>query len=382
MVRILYLVTSSGVGGTELALLDLCRRLDRQRFEPTVVSVKVAGATAARIRSLGIEVLSLAMDEKPGPGASVALLLAARRLPQLLAGRDFALVHSFLFRAHLLGRFVARRLGAGAVVNSYRSSVEGRGPGMHCADRWTRGRVTRFHLQSAALAANLQKRLGVPPERCVVIPNGIDLTAADRALAAARPAARAHLGLGPTGLGIAYVGRLHEEKGVGHLLAAFPALLQSHPSARLFLAGDGPARGALEGMATSLGLNPFVRFLGEVPSPWPLLAGADIFALPSLWEGMPNALLEAMAAGLPCVATAVGAVPEMAADGEEAMLVLPRDAAALSRALLALAAAPARRQEMGARARRRIEAQFRIEATVGRMERLYDELLAGAGGGR
>lgn len=379
MARILYLITSSGVGGTELALLELCRRLDRQRFEPTVVSVKEAGAVTARIRALGIEVLSLGMDEETGPFAALELLLAVRRLPRLLGGRRFDLVHSFLFRAHLLGRLAARRLGARTVVNSYRSSVEGRSPGMLRADRWTCGRVACFHLQAASLATGLQERLGVPPARCVVIPNGIDLATADSALAAARPEARARLGLHAADLGLAYVGRLHEEKGVGHLLAAFHTFLQSQPTAKLLIAGGGPARGALEAAAEALRLGPFVRFLGEVPEPWPLLAGADIFVLPSLWEGMPNALLEAMAAGLPVVATAVGAVPEMVVDQEEALLVPPADASAMAGALTALAAAPARGRQMGARARQRVAAHFRIETTVERMERLYADLLAETG---
>jgi glycosyltransferase involved in cell wall biosynthesis len=155
--------------------------------------------------------------------------------------------------------------------------------------------------------------------------------------------------------------------------------LKLQPTARLLLAGDGPERPALEGTVRTLRLGPFVRFLGTLDDPWPLLAAADIFALPSLWEGMPNALLEAMAAGLPAVATAVGAVPEMVDDGREALVVPPGDAGALARALAELAAGPARRRAMGALARQRVEHAYRIEATVAQTERLYDELLAPPG---
>ena len=167
-----------------------------------------------------------------------------------------------------------------------------------------------------------------------------------------------------------------------HLLGAFHALLKLQPTARLLLAGDGPDRAALEETVRALRLGPFVRFLGTLPDPWPLLAAADIFVLPSLWEGMPNALLEAMAAGLPAVATAVGAVPEMVVDGREALVVPPGDAGALARALAELAESPARRREMGALARRRVEGSYRIEETVARTERLYDELLASPGRAR
>ena len=376
MARVLYIITSSGVGGSELALWQLLRRLDRSRFEPTVVSLKPPGEIAARIRALGIEVFSPGIGDETGAFAALELFLEARRLPRLLGGRRFDIVHSLLFRAHLLGRLAARRVGARAVVNSYRSGNEAGSGLLLRADRWTRRGVTRFHLQSAGLATALQQRLGVGPGRCVVIPNGIDLAAADAALAIGREEARKRLGIFPTDLAIAYVGRLHEEKGVAHLIGAFHALLQVHPTARLLLAGDGPSRRSLETAVEALRLGHFVRFLGTLADPWPLLAAADIFALPSLWEGMPNALLEALAAGRPAVATAVGAVPEMVVDGREALVVPPGDTGALARALAELAASPARRREMGALARQRVEDAYRIEATVAQTERLYDELLA------
>ncbi|MHB8835315.1 MAG: glycosyltransferase [Candidatus Methylomirabilia bacterium] len=379
MARVLYIITSSGVGGSELALWQLLRRLDRSRWEPTVVSLKPPGEIAARIRTLGIEVLSPGIGDETGAFAGFELFLEARRLPRLLGGRRFEIVHSLLFRAHLLGRLAAPRVGARAVVNSYRSGSEARSGWLLRADRLTRGRVTRFHLQSSGLAAALQHRLGVGPGSCVVIPNGIDLAEADAGLATGREAARKGLGIFPTDLAVACVGRLHEEKGVAYLVGAFRELLQAHPTARLLLAGDGPARRSLETMVEALRLTPFVRFLGAVASPWPLLAASDIFALPSLVEGMPNALLEALAAGLPAVATAVGAVPEMVVDGREALVVPPGDTGALARALAELAARPALRRELGALARQRVEDAYRIEATVAHTERLYDELLASPG---
>ena len=379
MARILYLITSSGVGGTELALWQLLRRLDRSRWEPTVVSLKPPGEIAGRIRALGIEVLSPGIGDETGAFAALELFLEARRLPRLLGGRRFDIVHSLLFRAHLLGRLAARRIGGPAVVNSYRSGAEAASGWLLRVDRWTAPRVTRFHVQSAGLASDLCRRLGVEAGRCVVIPNGIDLAEADAALAIGRAEARRRLGLFATDLAVAYLGRLHEEKGVERLVSAFHALLQAHPAARLVLAGDGPSRRFLEMAVDTLRLGPFVRFLGTVADPWPLLAGADIFALPSLWEGMPNALLEAMAAGLPSVATAVGSVPEMVTDGREAFLVPPGDAGAFALALAELAGRPALRQVMGALARRRVEDAYRIETAVAGVERLYDELLGRQG---
>jgi glycosyltransferase involved in cell wall biosynthesis len=247
---------------------------------------------------------------------------------------------------------------------------------MRRVDRWTSGRATTFLALSDGLGRQLAARLGLPPQRVLAIPNGVDFAEADRALAVTRGPARRWLGLFPPDIGIACVGRLHRQKGIAHLLAAFHTLLQTQPTARLLLAGDGPERRALASTVAGLRLGSFVRFLGTVQSPWPLLAGADIFALPSLWEGMPNALLEAMAAGLPSVATTVGAVPEMVTQGREALLVPPGDAGALAGALADLAGSPSRRREMGALARRRVEQAYRIEDTVAATERLYDEVLS------
>jgi len=377
--RVLYLITSSGVGGAELALWQLLRRLDRSRWDPTVVSLKPAGQIAERIRSLGIEVLSSEIGEETGGFAALELLLEARRLPRLLGGRRFDLVHSLLFRANLLARLAAPRLGRPPLINAVRVTPDEEGPWLRRVDRWSCRRVTRFLALSATLAGELETRLALPPGRVLPIANGVDLAEADRLLAAARPSARQRFGLFPPEIAIACVGRLHRQKGLMHLLGAFHALLQVQPTARLLLAGDGPDRAALEATVGSLRLGPFVRFLGTLADPWPLLAAADIFALPSLWEGMPNALLEAMAAGLPAVATAVGAVPEMVVDGREALVVPPGDAGALARGLVELAAWPARRREMGALARQRVENAYRIEATVAQTQRLYDELLAARG---
>lgn len=378
--RILYLITSSGVGGAELALWQLLRRLDRSRWEPTVVSLKPPGEIATRIRALGIEVLSPGIGNETGAFAALELFLEARRLPRLLGNRSFDIVHSLLFRANLLSRLAAPRLGRPALINAVRVTPEEEGPWMRRVDRKSSRRVTCFLALSTALARELEGRLALPAGRVRAIANGVDLAEADRALAAARPTARRQFGIFPPEIAIACVGRLHPQKGLVHLLGAFHTLLKLQPTSRLLLAGDGQDRPALEETVRILRLGPFVRFLGTLADPWPLFAAADIFVLPSLWEGMPNALLEAMAAGLPAVATAVGAVPEMVVDGREALVVPPGDAGALARALAELAAArPARRREMGALARQRVETAYRIEATVAQTERLYDELLASPG---
>ena len=374
MARILHIVDAAG--DAPEALLRLLRHLDRARWQPAVVALGWRGAAVERLRALGVAVFALDPGEESGALAALQLALDARRLPRLLGGRRFDLVHA-RGGGDLLARLAAPRLGARAVVVSFNGALPELDAWRRRIDLRTAGRVTRFILPAAALEPALRARHGGAAARCAVIPEGIDIGEADAALAIGREEARRRLRLFATDIAVACVAPLDEESGAVHLLAAFHALLQEHPTARLLIAGDGPARAALEAVAASLRLGPFARFLDTLPEPWPLLAAADIFALPAPRSGMPAALLEAMAARLPAVAAATGAVPDMVTEGCEALLVPPGDAGALGRALAILAADPGRRREMGARARRRAEDSFRIERTAAAVAGLYGELLAG-----
>lgn len=376
MTRILYLITGTAVGGAERTLADICRRLDRDRYLPTVLSLKKEGPLAARIRSFGVEVLSLKMREAADTISAAEFALGLWRVPRLLGSRSFDILHSFLYRANLFGRLAAPRCGIGKVVNSVRVTPEEESSLMRRIDRGTIGRVDAVCVLSRSLGASLGSRLDIPPRKVHVIPNGVDTAAADAALAGGRAEARSQFGLSPADMVVAAVGRLHRQKGFSTLLEAFRPFALEHPRGRLLVAGEGPERTMLEEKADSLRISPQVTFLGRLSSTWPLLAAADMFVLSSLYEGMPNALLEAMAARLPVVATDRGAVPEMITDGREGFVVPPEDPAALGGALDRLAWSADLRRTMGDRGRRRVEEDFRPEAVVGKLDRLYGKLLA------
>jgi glycosyltransferase involved in cell wall biosynthesis len=379
MISVLYLITSTTVGGTERSLFEICRRLDRQAFSPTVVSLKAEGPVAAEIRNLGVEVLSLGMRESADWLSVPEFVLGIHRLPRLLRGRKFDVLHSFLYRANLLGRFTAGRCGIAKQVASFRGTLEEPKGWMVALDRRTAARTDIFCTLSESLARELRERLGVAGERVAVIPNGIDLAAADRALAAARPAARERFGLSPADFVVGTVGRLHREKNLDLLLDAFRTFSLDHPRGTLLIAGDGPERSSLPARAEELRIAGKVRFLGVVRHPWEVLAAADLFALSSRYEGMPNVILEAMAASLPVVATAVGAVPEMIEDGREGLLVPPGDSGSFAAALHRLARNGDLRRVMGARGRERAGKHFRSEETVAALEGLYRSLVSERG---
>lgn len=169
---------------------------------------------------------------------------------------------------------------------------------------------------------------------------------------------------------VVFTGRLIKAKGLLELLEAWPLLLREVPRAHLLLVGDGTDREALRARARALGVAERVHLAGWVEDVVPFLWAADAFALPSHTEGMPNGLLEAMATGLPCVATSVGAVPDVLRDGGAGPLVPPRDPRALAPALVAVLEGEAAARRLGAAARARVEAHYTLDGTLKQYEAL------------
>jgi len=216
------------------------------------------------------------------------------------------------------------------------------------------------------------QRIGLRAEKITVIPNGLDLAEFDEDASRepAAPAPRPHRG--PL---IGSIGRLEPQKGTAHLLAAMPRILSVLSDADLWIIGDGPQGPTLREQARDQGVSEHVHFLGyrsDVPA---LLKRLDLFVLPSLWEGLPNAALEAMAAGRAVVATRVDGTPEAVADNTTGLLVPPRDPRALADAITHLLTHPDLRSRMGAAGRERVAELFSMDAMVQRTEAVYRQLI-------
>jgi glycosyltransferase involved in cell wall biosynthesis len=215
---------------------------------------------------------------------------------------------------------------------------------------------------------------GCPLEKIVIIPNGI-ATPSVPTTASAHGRAQA-LSVNADDKVVGTITRLVWKRGHEELLRAAALVARAEPAAKLLVVGDGPLRRSLEDQALSLGLNGGVRFLGAVPQAARLLPHFDVFVLSSVWEGMSNGLLEAMAAGRPVVATRVGGNPEVVVDGESGLLVPPKDPQALADAVLRLLRDRELAGRLGEAARRRVASEFTLEQMVQRLETLYDDLLA------
>jgi glycosyltransferase involved in cell wall biosynthesis len=168
--------------------------------------------------------------------------------------------------------------------------------------------------------------------------------------------------------------RLTEQKGIPHLLRAAKALLPEFPEAVFVVIGDGPLKTRLEALAASLGLPSSLRFLGARDDVWDLLQASDLLVMPSLWEGLPVALLEACACGVPAVASGVGGIPEVVEHGVNGLLVPPGDEAALASAIASMLSSRERRLRMGREARRKVEERYSTDRIGRAIAGLYRDL--------
>ncbi len=353
--RILHLIDTLEYGGSPSWLQRVTRALEARghaqevwccnRADPAMVA---GFPSTVPVRRLGLA--------RYVSGLGLAALL------QRLRRRDVDTLHTILPYADLLGRLAGALAGAPVV-----SSVQGRyTPWQMRLSRLTAPLSARSLVIAEALAAFTAEHGGVPRDRILVVPNGLDpapFTLGDEAKAEGRR----RLGGGETPVALC-VARLGPEKDHATLLEAFARL---ETPARLALAGEGPCRTALEAQIERHGLGERVVLLGNRDDIPHLMYGADLFVLASRHEGMPNVLLEAMAARLPVVATAVGGVPEIVVHDETGVVVPPGDPAVLAQAMDALLRDPARRRAMAQAGRKRLEARFAFDATIDAMEQAF-----------
>lgn len=283
------------------------------------------------------------------------------------------IVHSHGYRADIVSFLATRARGVRLVSTAH---------GFAAVDWKTRlnGHLDRRTLRRfdavLAVAPTIRDVLvadGVPAGRIHVVHNGLDIEVP----AGSHADFRARLGLRPADEVVGTVGRLSAEKAHADLLRAVAMVGQHRPSAVLVMVGDGPLRGSLEELTRELHLEARVRFLGEREDVHEILRAFDLFALPSRTEGCPIVLIEAMAHGLPIVATRVGAIPEMTRDGEEARLVEPGEPAALARAIESLLDDSATRARLGQAAQARYAARFRESAWLERVRAVYAAVSGG-----
>ncbi|PVZ07994.1 glycosyltransferase [Actinomycetospora cinnamomea] len=372
----LVLDIADGVGGAEFVLLNTFRHLDRRRVEPELVSLRDGGSMVPEFRGSDVAVHELHRGGRWDMRSVVRLWRHFRTHRP-----DVVLVAHFQRASLTLGRLVARLAGVPtqivAVHDMGLTSV-----GLRCLPRHVV--ETLFLTDALALLGPSQREylhaeegVGRYPWRRArefIVPNGVALPErpAVEQHEATRAEVRAEWGAGPDDVVLGVVARLTPQKAHEVLFRAVARLRAQHPNVRVVLAGDGPRREELAAIVEREGLPDVVRFLGERRDVPRLLAGFDVFALSSKHEGVPIAVIEAMAAELPVVAPGVGGLPDVVGDGSEGFVVAPGDDAALADRLARLVADPDLRTALGKNARRRAEHEFTIEATA----RAFEDMVA------
>lgn len=367
-----HFITDLESGGAQVALYRLATRLDKAQFRPRVVCLRGGEAAVGRkLRAAGIPILDLQMTRKWRMDALARLYAHWRRERPMI-------LHSWMFHATLAGRLVGRAAGIPILISARRNVNIG-GPQRERLNRLT---LPLDHAVIAVCEAARQAEMArghAAPQKVTTIYNGVDLAEFPPANAASGARLRRVLHLPADARLIGVVGRLHPQKGHTYLLQAAPAVLAEMPAAHFLMIGDGELRPALAQEAQQVGAARQVHWLGQRDDVPMLLAGLDLFVLPSLWEGMPNAALEAMAAALPVIATGVDGTREVIEDGVSGLLVPAADAAALAAAINRLLRDQPLAQQLGQTARERVAARFTLAQTVRQTEALYRRLLAASG---
>jgi glycosyltransferase involved in cell wall biosynthesis len=367
--RVLQVVLQLDPGGTERLVIELVTRL-RHQMAMAVCCLDQPGAWAPQLESLGVPVVALGRQPGFRPGLAIELARLARRL-------SIDVLHCHHYSPFVYGRLAAFLLPGCRVIYTEHGRLSDAPPSNK--RRVVNPILTAGVHELLAVSHDLRSymlREGMP-ERTRVVWNGVE--PGDLPTPASRLAARATLGVGDDAFVVATVARLDPVKDLVTLIRALAIACAEVPTLRLVILGDGPEQARLEEEARRQGVADRVRFLGQRDDAPALLGGADLYVNSSISEGISLTILEAMAAGLPVVATAVGGTPEVVQDGQTGRLVAARDPAALGAALVAVSRDAAAASVMGGAGRERVLQYFSIDRMVGDYAALYATPRPGAG---
>ena len=369
-IRIVFVIDNVSFRGGERTFLQVIAGLDRARFEPAV-ACSPGGPFVEALGDMGVPVIPLDMRRKYR--LDNVLRLAGelrRRRPQIVHTQG---------RGNPFGRLAGRLAGVPVIVSTtpmiagrYLVKEMWRKALYRLIDLTTDRLVDQFIVVNGASVDVLTNRHGVPPSKVAVIPNGIELELYDRSRTV-RGAWRKRLGVPDDAFLLGALGALTWQKGFPNLIKAFAAAAEL--GAWLAIGGEGDGRGELTALARALDVEDrclMPGFIDDVPG---FLADIDLFVIPSLIEGHPVVLLEAMAMGRPILATDIPGIGDTIADGVDGRLVPSNDVPALMAALAALCRDREGTAQLGRNARRTVEREYNVERMVQRTVALYDELL-------
>ncbi len=356
--KILYVITSSNVGGTEKALFEVLKRIDRDKFSVYVCCIKKPGLFGKSFEAYSKGFYSMGLSESGGIKAILSFIPALIKLIFLICRIKPDIVHSFLFRANIMSRLAAKAGRVPVVISSIRVAEKERYK--YFIEKLSSSLVTKYVTVTNALKNEMAEKSGISEEKIITVYNGIDI------------AENIKTSLPERIKSIAMIGRLHEQKGHIILFKAMQRVLKHHPEATVFLWGNGQKKKILENYLQQEGLSENILFKGVSDNADNMFSGIGMVVLPSLWEGFPNVLLEAMVYQKPVVASNIPGIDEIIVHGETGLLTPPGDETALADTMLFLINNPVKAREMAVAGRKRAE-MFSIDKTVKETEQLYQD---------
>jgi len=371
-INILYIYITLPVGGAEEVLKLTLQHLDRGRFYPIVCCMGSQGALGKEIEQMGVEMIVLNRRHKR-EGRPAAIVAMAKVMKE----RKVQIVHTHMYHGNTYGRIAALIAGVPVIISTVHTINSHRGFKRHLLNRLLSRYTDRIIAVSKAVRRDLIEQDHIPKDKIALLYNGIDYKRFQSSIS--KEEAKKRLGFMESEFIIGTVGRLEPPKGQRYLLEAASDLLKEFPQIRLLLIGDGKLRRTLEDHGNQLGLQGKQTYLGirrDIPQ---ILRAMDIFVLPSIREGLPIALLEAMASGCPCIASAVGGVPEVIEEQRSGLLVSPADTQGLKKALKKILSDRSFGALLGKAGMEKIRKIFNQDIIVRMLEDIYNGLLVEKG---
>jgi len=379
--RILHVLEDLDTGGAEQQLAAFLSRSDRECFHHEICVLTEAGRLATPLQTLGIPIHVLRVER------NWDLIRAIARLRGLVRVMAPDLIHAVLYRPGVVGRTVGRLCRVPVVTSLVNTAYEPEwrldNPRLSWwkvalvqgVDTTTSRWGSMFVALTETVKRSAVRRLAIPEQKIRVIPRGFAFEDGAAPSATTVETLRAQLGCADADPVLLNVARLVPQKGQHHLIRAMVQVRHAFPKARLLIAGEGWLRGDLETLIRAQGLDSTIRLLGDRPDVPALLALADIFVFPSLFEGFGVSLMEAMGSGKPCIVSDIAVLREVTDNGTKALLVPSQSADALSEAILRLANDRALAGRLGADAKAWTRQQYDVRRCVAALEGLYTTLI-------
>ncbi len=363
--RILYLITGLEVGGAEMMLLKTLPKM-KNNFDQRVCCIKGFGPIGEKLKEKGIQVYYLDLKNIFDFGI-------IKRFREILKDFKPDILITCLIHADIFGRIFGRIFKIKKIVCSVRVKlIQTKYLPLLFLDALTSPLVTHYHFNSEAVSNMYNKFLFLPRRKITVIANGLEAEKYNVEIDKERK--KQELGLPKDKIIIGCVARLRKQKGHKYLVSAFAKLAKKNEHVFLVFIGDGSEKKNIEQQLNELSITEKIIFLGNRNDIPEILKVIDIFVLPTLFEGMSNALLEAMASGLPIIATNIPENKELISDEKEGLLVSTRSSDSIATAMEKLIKNKVYCQNIGKNAKEKINSDFRLEATVSKFNIFLENL--------